>query len=112
MPRPVEISFRSTRRARAGGGEKFPRMCVADGRATFFSRPALLGVLAGAAAPLLGGAMGLEEVAAVADTPGVVLSEPHAPLTRGNAAAATLARRSSLVAATYAGVEALASSIR
>jgi hypothetical protein len=86
-------------------------MCVAHGRAALFSRPAFLGVLAGAAAPLLGGAAGLEEAAAAADAPRVALPEPRLPLMRANAAAASLARGSNLAAATYARVEALIGSV-
>jgi hypothetical protein len=84
-------------------------MCVADGRATFLSRPAFLSVLVAAGAPLVAGAAGVE--AAAAATPAVPLPEPRQPLTRGNAAAAALARGSNLAVATYAGIEVLASSI-
>jgi hypothetical protein len=86
-------------------------MCVADSRAALFSRPAFLGVLAGVAAPLIAGAGGIEAAAAAADVRRVPLPEPHGPLSRGNAAAAALARTSNLVAATYARIEALASSV-
>jgi hypothetical protein len=86
-------------------------MCVADGRAAFFSRPAFLGILAGAAAPLIAGAGGVGQAAAAERVPRVALPEPRLPLTRGNAAAASLARGTNLAAATYARVEALASSI-
>ncbi len=86
-------------------------MCVADGRAGFFSRPAFLGLLAAAAAPLAAGASGLEAAAAAERVAAVALPEPRGPLGRGNAAAAELARRSPLAAATYARVEALAASI-
>jgi hypothetical protein len=86
-------------------------MCVADGRAAFFSRPAFLGVLAGAAAPLIAGAGGAEAAAAAAGVRRVPLPEPRGPLSRGNAAAASLARGSSLVSATYSRIEALASSV-
>ncbi len=83
-------------------------MCVGDARGAL-SRPQFVGVLAAAAAPLLGGIAGIE--AAAAETPGAALPEPRGPLSRGNAAAAALAGRSNLVAATYARVEALAASI-
>jgi hypothetical protein len=86
-------------------------MCVADGRAAFFSRPAFLGVLAGAAAPLIAGASGVEAAAAGAGVRRVPLPEPRGPLSRGNAAAAALARGSNLVSATYSRIEALATSI-
>jgi hypothetical protein len=86
-------------------------MCVAAGRAASFSRPAFLGVLAGAAAPLIAGVGGVEQAAAAERVPRVPLPEPRLPLTRGNAAAASLARGANLVTATYARVEALASSI-
>jgi hypothetical protein len=86
-------------------------MCVAEGRAGFFGRPAFLGILTAVAAPLLAGA-GAIEAAAAADAAGsVALPEPHGPLSRGNAAAATLARGSILATATYARVEALVGSI-
>ena len=88
-----------------------PVMCVADGRAGFFTRPAFLGVLAGAAAPFLAGAAGVEAIAAQERVSSVPLPEPVRPLSRGNAIAAGLARGSSLVQATYSRVEALASSI-
>ncbi|HTD36026.1 MAG TPA: hypothetical protein VK669_00830, partial [Candidatus Limnocylindrales bacterium] len=87
-------------------------MCVAHGRSAFFSRPAFLGILAGAAAPLVAGAAGIEHAAAAADAPRAVLPEPRGQLTRANAAAASLARGSSLVAATYARVEALIASVQ
>ena len=86
-------------------------MCVADGRAAFFSRPAFLGILAGAAAPLVAGAGGIEQAAAAEGAVRVPLPEPSRPLTRGNAAAASLARGSNLAVTTYARVDALASSI-
>src|ERR1700681_2185673 len=86
-------------------------MCVADGRAAFFSRPAFLGILAGAAAPLIAGAGGVEQAAAAERVPRVALPEPRLPLTRGHAAPASLARGANLVTATYARVEALANSI-
>src|ERR1700681_3060512 len=86
-------------------------MCVADGRAAFFSRPAFLGILAGAAAPLIAGAGGVEQAAAAERVPRVALPEPRLPLTRGHAAPASLARGATLVTATYARVEALANSI-
>lgn len=86
-------------------------MCVADGRAAFFSRPAFLGVLSGVAAPLIAGAGGVENAAAAERVPRVALPEPRTPLTRGNAAAASLARASNLVTTTYSRVEALANSI-
>jgi hypothetical protein len=87
-------------------------MCVAHGRSALFSRPAFLAVLAGAAAPLGAGVAGLEDAAAAEDAPRAVLPEPRGPLSRGNAAAASLARGSRLVAATYARVEALIGSVR
>ena len=86
-------------------------MCVADGRAAFFTRPAFLGVLTAVAAPLLAGASGVESAAAAADVRAVPLPEPRGPLSRGNAAAAALARGSNLVNATYARVEALIGSV-
>ncbi|MEA2721743.1 MAG: hypothetical protein QOJ39_3607 [Candidatus Eremiobacteraeota bacterium] len=86
-------------------------MCVADGRAAFFSRPAFLAAVAGVAAPLIAGSAGLEDAAAAAGVPRVALLEPRLPLTRGDAAAASLARDSNLVAATYSRVEALVSSV-
>ena len=86
-------------------------MCVADGRAAFFSRPGFLGILAGVAAPLIAGVAGVEQAAAAERVPRVTLPEPRTPLTRGNAAAASLARGSNLAVATYARVEAAASSI-
>ena len=86
-------------------------MCVADGRASLFSRPAFLGVLTAVAAPLLAGAGGVETAAAAEAAASVPLPEPRGPLARGNAAAASLARGSRLVAATYARVEAVAASI-
>ena len=86
-------------------------MCVAEGRAAFFSRPAFLGVLAGAAAPLVAGAGGVEQAAAAERVRRVPLPEPRLPLTRANAAAASLARGANLVTATYARVEALANSV-
>jgi hypothetical protein len=86
-------------------------MCVADGRAGFFGRPAFLGLLAGAAAPLVAGAAGVEHAAEAAGAPRVALPEPRAPLTRGNALAASLARGSNLAVATYARVEAAANSV-
>jgi hypothetical protein len=86
-------------------------MCVADGRAAFFSRPGFLGLVAGVAAPLVAGIAGVEDAAAAERVPRVALPEPRLPLTRGNAAAASLARSANLAAATYARVEALASSI-
>jgi hypothetical protein len=86
-------------------------MCVSDGRSASFSRPAFLAVLAAAAAPLAGDAMGLKDAAAAAGAPSAALPEPRGPLTRGNAAAVALARGSNLVAATYARVEALIASV-
>lgn len=86
-------------------------MCVADGRAAFFTRPAFLGVLAGVAAPFAAGLTGVEEAAAQARVPRVALPEPRGPLSAGNAHAVALARGSALVQATYARVEALAASI-
>jgi hypothetical protein len=86
-------------------------MCVAGGRVAFFSRPAFLGILTAVVAPLVAGAGGIEAAAADDDAGRVPLPEPHGPLSRGNAAAATLARGSNLTAATYARVEALAGSI-
>ncbi len=86
-------------------------MCVAEGRAAFFSRPAFLGMLAGAAAPLVAGVGGAEQAAAAERVPRVPLPEPRLPLTRANAAAASLARGANLVTATYARVESLASSV-
>jgi hypothetical protein len=62
-------------------------MCVADGRAALFTRPGFIAVAAGAAAPLLAGAAGLEVAAAADRVPRAVLPEPRGPLTRGNAAA-------------------------
>jgi hypothetical protein len=86
-------------------------MCVADGRAAFFTRPAFLGLLAAAAAPLAAGASGVEAAAAAERVAAVALPEPAGRLARGNAAAAALARRSPLAQATYARVEGLAKSI-
>ncbi len=86
-------------------------MCVANGRAAFFTRPGFLGLLAGAAAPLVAGAGGLEAAAADERVAAVALPEPGGPLARGNAAAAALARSSPVALATYARVEALATSI-
>ena len=86
-------------------------MCVADGRAGFFTRPAFLGVLAGAAAPLLAGVTGIESAAAQDRVRQVALPEPVRTLSRGNAIAAGLARDSNLVKATYSRVEALANLI-
>lgn len=86
-------------------------MCFDDGRAAFMRRPAFLRVLAGIAAPLFAGAAGIEDAAAAAGVPNVALPEPRAPLTRGNALAASLARGSTLAVATYARVEALANSL-
>jgi hypothetical protein len=60
---------------------------------------------------LLSGPAGIAQAAAAAGIAAVALPEPRGSLSRGDAAAATLARRSDLAAATYAGVEALASSI-
>jgi hypothetical protein len=86
-------------------------MCVAPDRAAFFARSAFLGVLAGAAAPLAGGLTGIEVAAAADQAPTVGLPEPTGHLSRGNATAAALARRSPLAHATYARVEALANAI-
>jgi hypothetical protein len=86
-------------------------MCVADGRAAFFTRPAFLGLLSAAAVPLAAGASGVEAAAADERVAAVALPEPRGALSRGNAAAAQLARRSPLVQATYARVEGLAGSI-
>ncbi|HEY0396360.1 MAG TPA: hypothetical protein VGD01_17925 [Candidatus Elarobacter sp.] len=86
-------------------------MCVAAGRAAFFTRPAFLRVLTAVAAPLLAGAGGVETAAAADDVRTVPLPEPRGPLSRGNAAAAALARGSNLVNATYARVEALIGSV-
>ena len=86
-------------------------MCVAEGRAAFFTRPAFLGILAGAAAPLIAGVTGVEGAAEAAAVARVALPEPRAPLAGGNALAASLARSSNLVIATYSRVEALAGSI-
>jgi hypothetical protein len=86
-------------------------MCVADGRAALFTRPGFIAVAAGAAAPLLAGAAGLEVAAAADRVPRAVLPEPRGPLTRGNAAAAALARGSAIVAVAYSRAEALANSI-
>ena len=86
-------------------------MCVAVGRAELFSRPAFLGTLAAAAAPLLAGAGGMEGAAAAEPLASGPLPEPRGPLSRGNAAAAQLARGSNLVAATYARVAGVAGSI-
>jgi hypothetical protein len=68
-------------------------------------------MLAGVAAPLVAGAAGAEDAAAAERVRRVALPEPSRPLTRGNAAAASLARGSNFVAATYARVDASASSI-
>jgi hypothetical protein len=86
-------------------------MCVAAGRAAFFTRPAFLGVLSAAAAPLVAGTLGVEAAADAAGVRAVPLPEPRGPLSRGNAAAASLARGSNLVRATYARVEALIASV-
>lgn len=86
-------------------------MCVADGRAAFFTRPGFLGVLAGVAAPLIAGIAGIEDAAAAADAPALPLPEPRLPLSRGNAAAAKIARSSAVATATYARVVAQAQSI-
>jgi hypothetical protein len=86
-------------------------MCVADSRAALFTRPAFVGVLAALAAPLIAGVGGVEDAAAAAGVPSAAFPEPRAPLSRGNAAAAALARGSNLAAATYARAEALARSI-
>ena len=86
-------------------------MCLDAGRAALMRRPAFLGVLAGIAAPLLAGAAGVEDAAAAAGVPTVALPEPRAPLARGNALAASLARGSNLAVATYARVDALANAI-
>ncbi|HEY0614328.1 MAG TPA: hypothetical protein VGC96_06790 [Candidatus Elarobacter sp.] len=86
-------------------------MCVSGDRAAFFTRPAFLGVLAAVAAPVIAGAGGVENAAAAADVRAVPLPEPRGALSRGNAAAASLARRSPLVMATYARVEALVASV-
>jgi hypothetical protein len=86
-------------------------MCVHESRAGFISRPLFLGVLAGAAAPLLAGSAGVEAAAAAERIPRVALPEPRGPLSRGNGLAATLARGSNLVNATYARVEVLAKAI-
>jgi hypothetical protein len=86
-------------------------VCVADGRAAFFTRPAFLGLLAAAAAPFAAGASGVEAAAAAEEVAAVALPEPRGQLARGNAAAAALARRSPLAQATYARVEGLARSI-
>ena len=87
-------------------------MCVADGRAALFTRPGFLAVVAGAAAPLIAGSAAVEAAAAADGVAPAALPEPRGPLTRGNAAAASLARRSNLATATYSRVEALASSIQ
>jgi hypothetical protein len=86
-------------------------MCVAHGRAALFTRPGFLAVAAAAAAPLMAGAGGLEAAAAAERVPRVALPEPRGPLTRANAAAASLARGSNHAVATYSRVEALAKSI-
>ena len=86
-------------------------MCVSAGRAALFTRPGFFGVLAGVAAPLVAGVAGIETAAAAERIPRVALPEPRGPLTRGNAAAASLARSSNLVSASYSRVEALAQSI-
>jgi hypothetical protein len=86
-------------------------MCVDDGRAGFMRRPAFLGLLAGVAAPFAAGPGGVEAAAAAERIPRVALPEPRGPLSRGNAVAASLARGSTLVNATYARVEALAGAI-
>jgi hypothetical protein len=86
-------------------------MCVDDGRAGFFNRPAFLGLLASVAAPFAAGAGGVEAAAAAERIPRVPLPEPRGPLSRGNAIAASLARGSTLVNATYSRVEALAGAI-
>jgi hypothetical protein len=85
-------------------------MCVGDGRGAHFSRPAFLGILTGVAAPLLGGAAGLEDAATAAGGP-AALPAPHGPLSRGNAAAAALAQASAIATATYARVVGLATTI-
>jgi hypothetical protein len=86
-------------------------MCVPDGRAALFTRPAFLAVAAAAAAPLLAGPATAPQAADAAGPRPAALPEPAGPLTRGNAAAAALARASPLAQATYARVEALAGSI-
>lgn len=68
-------------------------------------------MLSAAAAPLAGGLGGLEIAAAADGVPAAALPEPRGTLSRGNAAAARLARGSPLVAATFARTQALASSI-
>ncbi|MDB5071355.1 MAG: hypothetical protein JWM87_2466 [Candidatus Eremiobacteraeota bacterium] len=86
-------------------------MCVAEGRTALFTRPGFLAAAAAAAAPLAAGVMGVEAAAADAVVPRVALPAAGAPLSRGNAAAASLARGSSLVIATYSRVEALIASL-
>lgn len=86
-------------------------MCVADGRAALFTRPGFLAVAAAVAAPLVAGVVGVEDAAAAVGVRRVPLPEPAGPLSRGNAAAAALARGSNLAVATYSRVEALATSI-
>ena len=68
-------------------------------------------MIAAVAAPLTAGATGLEAAAGADEAPAAALAEPRGPLSRGNAAAVSLARQSPLVAATYARVEALARSL-
>ena len=86
-------------------------MCVAVGRAALFTRPGFLAVAASAAAPLIAGVTGIEAAAAAAAVPRVALPEPGGTFSRGNAAAASLARGSNLATATYSRVEALATSL-
>ena len=86
-------------------------MCVDPGHGAPIRRPVFLGVLAAIAAPLLAGAGGIEDAAAADGAPAVALPEPRAPLGRGNALAASLARGSNLAVATYARIDALANSI-
>jgi hypothetical protein len=86
-------------------------MCVAEGRAALFTRPGFLAVAAAAAAPFAAGVSGVEAAAADAVVPRVALPAAAGPLSRGNAAAASLARGSNLAVATYARVEALVASL-
>ena len=85
-------------------------MCVAHGRSALVSRPAFLGVLAAAAAPLFATepARAAELDAQASPT---AFPEPRGPLSAGDAIAAALARNSNLAAASYARVEARLASI-
>ncbi|HEY6235501.1 MAG TPA: hypothetical protein VIW69_10405, partial [Candidatus Elarobacter sp.] len=86
-------------------------MCVSAGTPGSLTRPAFFRIAAVVAAPLAVGVTGVEDAAAAERVPRVPLPEPRLPLTRGNAAAASLARGANLVTATYARVEAAARSI-